>query len=565
MRRGAGRRLVPGLSAALCTLATAVAFAPSAAAREVYVANAGAGTVSVIETTANAVVATVPVGGKPVDVAISPDGATAYVTDTAIDSVHRIDTATRQPVGAPIEVGDGPRGIAIAPDGGRAFVANSEADTVTVLGLPAAAPIATIPLAAGAEPEGVAIAPNGATAFVAQRGGNVALIDTATNAVSGAVLTGVGMGPARLSLEPDGARGFVSNSNSTTVSVFNTISATLLGAALPTGTNPAGVAVNPNGPRTYAAAQSADTVAAIDTLSHQLVGPPIGGFAEPTGIAIAPDGSRAYVTNRSAASVTVLDTRDNLPVATIAVGDEPEGVAVVPNQTPAASFAIASPRRDAGTPIAFDASASSDPDGRVVLYAWEFGDGESEVTSGPVTEHVYARAGPHVVRLTVTDEENCSGALLFTGQTVACRGGAVASARLSLDVRDATPPDFRLGGERRQPLGRRVTVVGRCPLERCRMTARGSSVSVLRRPGGTRKARGKTSAAGVELANGVERRVRLRLAPKAYRAARRALAGGGRALVKVRAAGADAAGNERRRSLRIRLFLPSPKKQKGSR
>ncbi len=46
-----------------------------------YVANSSAGTVSVIDTTSNTVVATVPVGNTPVGVAVSPDGKFAYVTN----------------------------------------------------------------------------------------------------------------------------------------------------------------------------------------------------------------------------------------------------------------------------------------------------------------------------------------------------------------------------------------------------------------------------------------------------------------------------------------------------
>jgi YVTN family beta-propeller protein len=44
------------------------------------VANNGAGTVSVIDTARNTVIATVAVGNRPLCVATTPDGAFAYVT-----------------------------------------------------------------------------------------------------------------------------------------------------------------------------------------------------------------------------------------------------------------------------------------------------------------------------------------------------------------------------------------------------------------------------------------------------------------------------------------------------
>ncbi len=71
------------------------------------------------------------------------------------------------------------------------------------------------------------------------------------------------------------------------------------------------------------------------------------------------------------------------------------------NQPPQA-VAAASPRQTiAGRPIAFDASASSDPDGQITRYLWNFGDGT--VAPGVQVEHSYAQAGTYAVLLTVTD------------------------------------------------------------------------------------------------------------------------------------------------------------------
>lgn len=68
------------------------------------------------------------------------------------------------------------------------------------------------------------------------------------------------------------------------------------------------------------------------------------------------------------------------------------------------------PQADAGGPysgkstqgIAFDGSASSDPDGTINDYAWTFGDGA--VGAGIRPTHVYSNAGTYTVTLTVTDD-----------------------------------------------------------------------------------------------------------------------------------------------------------------
>ena len=43
----------------------------------------------------------------------------------------------------------------------------------------------------------------------------------------------------------------------------------------------------------------------------------------------------------------------------------------------------------AGQVTAFDASASSDPDGTIARYDWDFGDGTSAADAGPTPTHVY--------------------------------------------------------------------------------------------------------------------------------------------------------------------------------
>jgi YVTN family beta-propeller protein len=59
------------------------------------VADAGANSVTVINTATNTVMATVGVGAIPTDVSISPDEAHAYVTNAGAKSVSVIDTATK--------------------------------------------------------------------------------------------------------------------------------------------------------------------------------------------------------------------------------------------------------------------------------------------------------------------------------------------------------------------------------------------------------------------------------------------------------------------------------------
>src|SRR5438034_5763989 len=54
-----------------------------------------------------------------------------------------------------------------------------------------------------------------------------------------------------------------------------------------------------------------------------------------------------------------------------------------------------------GQPVVFDASTTTDPDGAVVSYSWDFGDGQRG--SGKLANHTYSQAGAFSVTLTVAD------------------------------------------------------------------------------------------------------------------------------------------------------------------
>jgi PKD repeat protein len=61
-----------------------------------------------------------------------------------------------------------------------------------------------------------------------------------------------------------------------------------------------------------------------------------------------------------------------------------------------------------GDMASFDGSASYDPDGTVVSYDWNFGDGTPH-GSGRTVTHSYAAAGTYMVTLTVTDNKGATG------------------------------------------------------------------------------------------------------------------------------------------------------------
>ncbi len=80
--------------------------------------------------------------------------------------------------------------------------------------------------------------------------------------------------------------------------------------------------------------------------------------------------------------------------------------AVTPTPEPPVAYFTFSPTSpETGETVTFDASSSYDPDGLIVSYVWNFGDGSYKSTSTPTIQHTYSSAGTYTVTLTVTDND----------------------------------------------------------------------------------------------------------------------------------------------------------------
>jgi PKD repeat protein len=71
---------------------------------------------------------------------------------------------------------------------------------------------------------------------------------------------------------------------------------------------------------------------------------------------------------------------------------------------PVASFTATPTSGNAPLTVSFDASTSSDADGSIVIYAWDFGDGGS--ATGTTASHTFNAPGSYDVTLTVTDNDS---------------------------------------------------------------------------------------------------------------------------------------------------------------
>ncbi|PVX24545.1 MAG: hypothetical protein CW691_07460, partial [Candidatus Bathyarchaeum sp.] len=132
-----------------------------------------------------------------------------------------------------------------------------------------------------------------------------------------------------------------------------------------------------------------------------------------------PDGTIvAYSWNfgdgNTATGVSVSHSYENSNVYTVTLTvtdndgakDTTTATKTVTNQSPVAIFTESAETVDAEDSISFDATESYDPDGTIVIYTWDFGNGNT--ATGITTDHTYTQAGTYTVTLTVTDNDGAT-------------------------------------------------------------------------------------------------------------------------------------------------------------
>lgn len=106
------------------------------------------------------------------------------------------------------------------------------------------------------------------------------------------------------------------------------------------------------------------------------------------------------------------------------------------NQSPIPSFTAAPTEGAVPLTVSFDASASSDPDGRIVAYSWNFGDATAQATGALVT-HTFTLGGSFLVTLTVQDDD---GATATVSHTISVSSNIAPAAWFSVTPESGLSP-----------------------------------------------------------------------------------------------------------------------------
>jgi 6-phosphogluconolactonase (cycloisomerase 2 family) len=415
-----------------------------------------------------------PSGDTPAVPGITPDGQKLYVPAYNDDEIHAFSIGAGAPAeisGSPFATGDSPNAAIPSTSGSALWAADYVGGTVSGFGIGGSGALTAAlgsPFATAGNPTTVAVSPRSPYLYTPDLSGQ------AINGYStgpGGVLTPLGGFPltdvgypidAEFSVFGDTL--FVLNYNQT-ISSFSINSSTGALTEVPgspfsfTGTAPSALAASPDGKFLFVgdstdgslqsfAIGTGGSLVPIDSVS------PGGPIYDVT---VSPNSRFVYSTDYSSGSIHgfSIDSDGSLDeLASSPYGDQSGPIfsfAIVPDQGPKAAFSASANVSN----VSVDATGSSDPDGTVAKYTWDFGDGSPKVTtSSPQSQHVYNRGGDFVISLVVTDNENCADQQIGTGQTLACNGSDAARA-----VQTVSIPALKLA----YTSGRQVQKSGKVP------------------------------------------------------------------------------------------------------
>ena len=370
------------LTAGLGALAALAVTAPSVHALDdlsnyVFVPNRASADVAVIDTRTDAVVAHVPVGQVPHQVAVSQSLGKMVVSNTADDTLSVIDLVTLR-TSATIRLGHEPEHIELDPSGTVAAIGNIGEGTVSLVSLGSEYEVARVD--GLHEPHNMTFDLAGERLYVGNLGASfVSVIDVPQATVTGEIVIGPDralahhedddtayQGIINVTATPDGRLGFaaygegdrmavielesgrtlkdlalgdtpwrafttgdgrymiVPNNGDETVSVVSTDTLEEV-ARLPGAADMTGVNTGWFDRLAYVISRGDDKALIIDLETMQ----PAGEIALPgtpeTGV-VTPDGTKLYVALSDADTVAVIDVKAKAVVATIeGVGEEPWG------------------------------------------------------------------------------------------------------------------------------------------------------------------------------------------------------------------------------------------------
>jgi YVTN family beta-propeller protein len=314
-------------------------------AATLVVANKSEATLSLVDLDSGRVVATLPTGQGPHEVAVSPDGRWAVVSnygsrEEAGNSLTVIEVPAARGVRT-IDLGEyrRPHGMAWLSDNRHLLVTAEDRQALLKVDARAGEIVDVIETGQRVS-HMVVVTPDDRLAFIANIGsGTVTVVDVEESRHLRDIATGDGA--EGIDVTPDGKEIWVTNRSADTVSVVGVDSLEVL-ATVESASFPIRAKVSPDGEHILVTNARSGDVSVLDRQKRSVArrielqveardteGRLMGGFGDssvPIGVLIEPGGKRAYVAHANADTISVIDLERFAPVGSLTAGREPDGM-----------------------------------------------------------------------------------------------------------------------------------------------------------------------------------------------------------------------------------------------
>lgn len=394
--------------------------------------------------------------GLPTVPNITPDGKFFYVGDYTNAEINGFSVGSgglTALAGFPVSTGTGPNAVVSDPTSSNLWSANFDASNVSGFSIGGSGGLSAItgfPVPSSGGLTTLGVSPRNQFVYAPGSSGDTIAGYLRNPAGELTPLAGFPVAntgaPYDVEFSVDGTLLFVANNTADSISVYSINQTTgalteVAGSPFTTAADPVALAATTDGRFLLCVASSGtiDSLAIASDGSLTSVDQDPAGFS-PWDIEVTPDDRFAYVANYWTGTITGLaiaadGTLDELSGSPFGDGSGAiASFAIVPDQGPTAAFSSGT----TGLTASFNGGSSSDPDGSVATYSWNFGDGATATTSSATTSHAYAAPGTYNVTLQVTDDENCSAEQVGTGQVFSCNGSSAAITQHTVTV-SATP------------------------------------------------------------------------------------------------------------------------------
>jgi len=285
------------------------------------------------------VLAKLPTGRGPHEVAVSPDGRTAYVSNFGRYSVYPAGDTEHDKAGNTITVVDlvdrkvkatfdlgthtGPHGMIVSHDGKLVWATTETPQAVLELDS-ATGKILHVWNTNQVRSHMIVTTPNEMKFYVTNTvSGSVSVIDKSTGEVK---ILPTGPGTEGIAISPDGKEVWAASRADAKISIISTATDAIVASFPSGGKSPKRMEFTPDGSQVWVTNSSSSQATVFDARARELI-ESVTTSKDPSGVSISPDGRRAYITNSNANVLTFVDVPSRKILSTLQVGTDPDGVA----------------------------------------------------------------------------------------------------------------------------------------------------------------------------------------------------------------------------------------------